>query len=215
MPDSEILNEIPPEPQHGFEPEVRAETADESRISFATRFKHLGQQLVHQGLWLTLVEGAENTVRLSMGAPTRRFTEITPQLFVGGQYSRRGWQTLKERGITAVVNMRSEYDDERAGLGIEHHLRLPTIDNTPPSLESLHKGVNFIQREIERGGKVYVHCWEGVGRGPTMAAAYLISTGLTVEQAWQTIRRVRPFIRPTEAQVAQIERFASEVAISL
>lgn len=214
MPETEKLNDTPIEPQHGFEPEVRAETADEIHIGLATRFKHLGQQIYQQGVWLTLVEGAENTVRLSMGAPTRRFTEITPQLFVGGQYSRRGWQTLKARGVTAVVNMRSEYDDERTGLAIESHLRLPTIDNTPPSIENLMKGVAFIQREIERGGKVYVHCWEGVGRGPTMAAAYLISTGLTPQQAWQTIRRVRPFIRPTEAQVAQIERFATQLADS-
>lgn len=209
MSDTDHLDNTTPEPQHGFEPEVRAETPDETQIRFTTRLKHLGQQIYQQGIWLTLVEGAENTIRISTGAPTRRFTEITPQLFVGGQYSRRGWLTLKARGITAVVNMRSEFDNERAGIAIERHLRLPTVDNTPPSLENLSEGVAFISREIERGGKVYVHCWEGVGRGPTMAAAYLISTGLTPEQAWQTIRHVRPFIRPTAAQVAQIERFAA------
>jgi hypothetical protein len=43
-----------------------------------------------------------------------------------------------------------------------------------------------------------------------MAAAYLVSTGLTADEAWATIREVRPFIRPKPEQVAQIERFAAK-----
>jgi hypothetical protein len=42
-----------------------------------------------------------------------------------------------------------------------------------------------------------------------MAAAYLISTGMTAEGAWALIRETRPFIRPTPVQVTQIERFAA------
>jgi hypothetical protein len=34
---------------------------------------------------------------------------------------------------------------------------------------------------------------------------------LTPDEAWKRIRDVRPFIRPTEAQVAQVERFAAEL----
>jgi protein-tyrosine phosphatase len=64
--------------------------------------------------------------------------------------------------------------------------------------------------EIERGGGVYVHCGAGVGRAPSMAAAYLVSTGLTADEAWATIREVRPFIRPKPEQMAQIERFAAK-----
>jgi len=49
-----------------------------------------------------------------------------------------------------------------------------------------------------------------VGRAPTMAAAYLVQQGMTPQDAWASIRRVRPFIRPTPAQVAQIEAFAAQ-----
>ena len=51
----------------------------------------------------------------------------------------------------------------------------------------------------------------GIGRAATMAVAYLISTGLTVDQAWALVREARPFIRPTAIQVAQIEHFAAQV----
>jgi dual specificity MAP kinase phosphatase len=67
----------------------------------------------------------------------------------------------------------------------------------------------FIMEEITRGGGIYVHCKSGVGRAATMAAAYLISTGLTPDRAWARIRKARPFIRPTAIQMEQIERFAA------
>jgi hypothetical protein len=40
--------------------------------------------------------------------------------------------------------------------------------------------------------------------------AYLIHTGLAADEAWARVREVRPFIRPTPVQVAQIERFAAQ-----
>ena len=44
-----------------------------------------------------------------------------------------------------------------------------------------------------------------------MAAAYLVSTGHTPAEAWKQIRKVRPFIRPTPAQIAQVDAFAEKV----
>lgn len=58
------------------------------------------------------------------------------------------------------------------------------------------------------GGKVYVHCMLGVGRSVTLIAAYLVAEGMTVDDAWRLIRRRRPFIQPTEVQMAQLERWA-------
>jgi dual specificity MAP kinase phosphatase len=109
--------------------------------------------------------------------------------------------------------MRAEFSDRRKNIIPPCYLHLPTIDNTPPTLEQLYQGVEFMKKEIDEGGKVYVHCWEGIGRGPTMVAAYLIKEmAMTADEAWKHIRKVRPFIRPTGAQVAQIERFAADVA---
>jgi hypothetical protein len=41
-----------------------------------------------------------------------------------------------------------------------------------------------------------------------MAAAYLVSTGLTPKEAWAKIRERRPFIRPQASQVSQVARLA-------
>jgi len=108
-------------------------------------------------------------------------------------------------GVTAIVNMRmhNDYSDaEHEGI---KYLHLPTVDNTPPPLEVLLKGADFIDSEIENGGSVYVHCRQGLGRGPTMAMAYLIKTGLTYVDAYAMIKRVRIFINPRPGQIAMLK----------
>ncbi|MFW6082850.1 MAG: protein-tyrosine phosphatase family protein, partial [Chloroflexota bacterium] len=59
-------------------------------------------------------------------------------------------------------------------------------------------------------GSVYVHCGSGVGRAPTLAAAYLVFTGLTPSEAWAKIRRTRPFILPRPRQIARVAEFVEE-----
>jgi len=166
-------------------------------------------RLTQQGIGPTFWWAADHLARIVTGAPLRRVSEIQPGLHVGGQHRRRGWRRMETRGITAVVNMRVEYDDEKAGVASAHYLYLPTPDDHAPSLEHLRQGAAFVAEEIGRGGSVYVHCGSGVGRAATMAAAYLVSTGLRPEEAWATIRRVRPFVRPTAVQLEQLERFAA------
>lgn len=151
----------------------------------------------------------DQVVRISTGAPVKRLSAITPQLYIGGQQRKRGLERMRALGITAVVNMReARHDDLLKGLTPERYLHLPTKDNTPPSVDDLLRGVAFIQGEIARGGVVYVHCGVGVGRAPTMAAAYLIASGVGPDEALNAIKNVRPFIHLTPGQRRQLWRFA-------
>ncbi len=168
------------------------------------------ERMTRQGIRSTVLWAVDHAVRLTSGANIRRLSQITPHLHVGGQFRRRGWRRLAARGVTAVINMRLELDDRAIGIAPPRYLYLPTVDDQAPMLEQLHKGVTFIETEIARGGSVYIHCGAGVGRAATMAAAYLVHRGLTLEEAWARVRQVRPFVRPTAAQVAQLERFAKE-----
>jgi hypothetical protein len=212
QPVPEATPEKPPQPDlhHPEVPEVIATRKDAVQgTSLWKQLVHLLQILRKQGLRLTLVEGFDQSTRLITGAPTRRYSQVMPNLYVGGQHKGRGWPRLRHRGITAVVSLRGELDDREQGVAPDHYLYLPTVDNHAPTLEHLREGVHFIQAQLENGGAIYIHCWEGVGRAPTMAAAYLVSTGMTPKAAWDKICCVRPFIRPIAIQVEQIERFAA------
>jgi len=197
------------------EPQVKNEPMElEKKGPLADLLKQLSSLwygIVDQGPWVSFLGLAELFARFITGAPIQRLSQITPQLHISGQHQGRGWKTLSKRGITAMVNMRTEFDDQAAGIAPPRYMHLKIIDNTPPTLEHLQAGSDFIAQEIKQGGKVYIHCAAGVGRAPTMAAAYLVSTGRSPAEAWTQIRKVRPFIRPTPAQIAQVDAFAEKV----
>lgn len=171
----------------------------------------LFEQLRKQGLRLTLLAAVDKFGRKLLGRPVWRYSWITSDILLGGQPARRFWRMLDDIGVKGVINMRAEHDylDRLGGTdGRFEYLYLPTVDNTAPTLEQLAEGVAFTRRILDTGGKLYIHCWEGLGRGPTMAAAYLVSTGMTPDEAWAAIARVRPFIRPVPAQRERLAAFA-------
>lgn len=165
----------------------------------------------HQGLRVTFTWFWTRCYLWIVGRPVWRYCCVTPELSIGGQVNAAGWRWLARQGITADLNLRSEFDDAAHGIAPDAYLWLPTPDDHAPTLCQLNSGVTFIRQVIEQGGKVYVHCASGVGRAPTMAAAYLISTGMGVEEALDLIRRVRPFIKLTPPQLALLEQFADLV----
>ena len=168
-------------------------------------------RLREQGFSTTALWFIERTYRILSGVSPARTSRVAPNLYVGGQHKRRGLKTMAARGVTACVDLRREYGDAAHGLALERQLSLPTDDDNTPTIDELQQAAEFIRQSLAEGRGVYIHCANGVGRAPTTAAAYLIATGLTPAQAWATIRKVRPFIRPTAVQREQIERFAQSV----
>jgi protein-tyrosine phosphatase len=158
-------------------------------------------------IWRFIDQG----IRKWTGAPVWRLSRITPQVYVGGQHYQ--WAALEQEGIAAVVNLREvHYDDVQRGIGGTYHLHLPTRDNTPPSMADLARGADFIAEQIQLGHKVYIHCGVGVGRAPSLAAAYFIKhERLNAREAIRLIRRTRPFVHLTGRQLDQLVRFEQEV----
>ncbi|RMG74023.1 MAG: protein phosphatase [Chloroflexi bacterium] len=172
----------------------------------------LSRRLREQGLKTTLIWIYGRGIPKLTGVPLLQFSRVTPQLYVGPQYGKRGKALLEREGIHYGVNLRIEFDDAAHGLALQHYLHLPTVDDDAPTLEQLEQGATFIHQAIEAGGKVYIHCAGGVGRAPTTAAAYLIKSGMTLEQALSTIRKVRPFISIMPPQMDILKQYEANLA---
>lgn len=192
--------------------EIEGKTEREATMDVAKFVRLFRVRLVTQGTRATFWWLFNVFNRLVLDRPLRAQSEINPHLFVGAQFRQRGWRVLQRWGIGGVINLRAEFDDRQLGVEMPAYLHLPTVDDAAPSLEHLQAGVEFYRRVKQEGGKVYIHCGAGVGRAPSMAAACLVAEGLTPAQAWEKIRRVRVFIRPTRVQQEQIERFAALMA---
>lgn len=167
------------------------------------------RRLLEHGVRATYLWIQDKIVRRTQGFSPPHISRVQPHLYVGGQHRRRGLTQMRALGISAVLNMREESDDAQRGVALDHYLWLSTTDDIAPTMEDLERGVDFIRQHIAEGRGVYIHCAAGVGRAPMMAAAYLVRTGMSAAQAWDTIRRVRPFIRPTPPQLTALDAFAN------
>ena len=110
---------------------------------------------------------------------------ITEQVVITGlRVTSENWCELSEKtGVTALVNMRAEYQDVIVPPPPVAYLWLPVKDHSDPTPEQLLLGVQFINTAVQIGRRVLIHCKVGVGRSATMAAAYLVWTGLSVDEA--------------------------------
>ncbi|NXH22785.1 PTPM1 phosphatase, partial [Bucco capensis] len=123
---------------------------------------------------------------------------------------------VAEENVRAVVTLNEEYEtrfiscsaQEWKAMGVEQ-LRLDTVDlSGVPSLENLHKGVEFILKHRACGNSVYVHCKAGRSRSATMVAAYLIQLHhWSPQKAIEAIAKIRPHILIRHKQVQVLETF--------
>ncbi len=131
------------------------------------------------------------------------WSRVDDHVILGAVPFRSDVDLLHGEGVAGVINTCHEYggpctDYERVGIV---QLHLPTIDFTPPTLEDVTKGVEFIRQHAESGRTVYVHCKAGRARSATVVACWLIaSRGITPEEAQKILLDCRPFVLPRIAR---------------
>ena len=169
------------------------------------------RRLKRDGLRTTLLWLYGRGIPALTGAPMVKYSLVAPGVLVGPQHRQAGLRRLAAMGVRYCVNMRTEFDDAEHGLAPEHYCHLPTVDDEAPTLEQLRRGVEFVEQAVSAGESVYIHCGGGIGRAPTMAAAYFISRGYTLDEAIALIRETRPFIHIMPPQLDQLRRFEASI----
>lgn len=127
------------------------------------------------------------------------FTQITPQLWLGGAPTyQRDYNFLVRHHINAVLNIRAEREDDTVFYE-QHgftHVRYPVPDVTVPDEATITEAVHWITGQVEAGRTILVHCAKGRGRSATLLAAYLMSQeGLTFDEANDLMRSKRPLTK--------------------
>jgi hypothetical protein len=137
------------------------------------------------------------------------YSQVTEQLAVGGAFRRGQIKRLKQRGVTAVVDCRLEASDDATALGqagIEF-LHLPTLDRHGFTYSQMESGVNWVLEHVAGGGRAFLHCEHGVGRGPLMTCAVLVAQGHSGPEALRLVRAARWQALPNDRQLAALLDF--------
>jgi protein-tyrosine phosphatase len=109
---------------------------------------------------------------------------------------------LKAGGIDAVLSVNHGMLVDPGALqaaGISYAC-IPFSRNAPPApgdfeicVEALPRAFAFVQKHVDAGKAVLIHCTSGKDRTGLLMSYYLMRTqGMTVEQALSEVRRVRP-----------------------
>ena len=85
-----------------------------------------------------------------------------------------------------VEGILSEY--KKAGFNTMH---FPINDQGVSSFSETKELINWMDSELEKEANILVHCVGGLGRTGLIAACYLVSQGITAQNAIQEIRKVR------------------------
>lgn len=133
----------------------------------------------------------------------RAFDEIVPGILVG----RRLLPGELPTGITAVLDLTSEFIEPEAIRGACRYVSLPILDASTLPLEN----VCPVLRELAAlPGSLYVHCAQGHGRTGMIAAALLVARGDApdAKAALARVQQARPGVRLSTQQERALDALA-------
>ncbi|SDH79008.1 Dual specificity phosphatase, catalytic domain [Actinokineospora alba] len=108
--------------------------------------------------------------------------------------------SLVDAGIEILVCAMPEDERELAGLDREAELAvgagltfvaIPITDFSVPDHAEVRPALVGLADRLSAGANIAVHCWGGIGRSSLLAAAILVLTGVTAENAWARVESAR------------------------
>ena len=92
------------------------------------------------------------------------------------------------------------------------YIRVPIVDNEENDAYKYFKNCcEFIEKAIENGGEVLIHCRHGQSRSVTITAAWLIyKNKMNVEDVLKYIKNKRPRINPNKGFVEQLYKWYND-----
>lgn len=128
-------------------------------------------------------------------------------LFIGNLFSTTS-NALVQHNITHVVSLfktKFERPDNVSFLDIQ-------ITDAPHIgiNDTIEQSMAFIKasRDVNPNARVLVHCYMGVSRSSSIIIAFLITQGMSFEEAFKSLTNVHPRADPNVGFVRQLEKFA-------
>lgn len=132
-------------------------------------------------------------------------SKVAEHIYLGGDFVARNREILRQNGITHVLNcvgfVCAEY--------FKAHLVYKTLwlqDNPNEDITSiLYDVFDYFEDVREQGGRVFVHCCQGVSRSTSLVIAYLMwREGQSFDDAFQFVKAARGIANPNMGFACQL-----------
>jgi len=144
----------------------------------------------------------------------RTMQEIVPGVFLGPYASagKKKYEELKTAGITHVICVRQDIEKNFIRPNFESEFSYLVVTLADNFLETIIPKVKetkeFIDSCLESGGKVLVHCNDGMSRAPSLVIAYLMETyGIDFKAALNHVQQRRFCVQPNDGFEQQLREF--------
>lgn len=124
-------------------------------------------------------------------------SQLYQGLYVGGDKVARDMEILRKNGITHIINCAGNacgnYFPEQFT-----YMTLFLKDSKHESIDCIfYQTVDFIENARNKGGRVFVHCYQGVSRSVTVCLSYIIfKERQTFEEVLKKASQVRAIVQP-------------------
>lgn len=150
-------------------------------------------------------------------AGARNFADLGGGLLLGAYDAASCPYVLQSLGVTHVVQVMKKSWPVRPPKFIGYKYFVIDVDDRDEEAGRLAAAWGdafaFISGALEdHRSKVYVHCFAGISRSPTVCIAYLMKEkGMTLEEADRTVRNTRPQVGPNEGFLEQLQKLDREL----
>ena len=163
--------------------------------------------------WKKLTGGSPNSA--SKGKRRFRFTWVLPgQLALGSlPVAATDYTHLEKEGIQAILSLCPEAEGSILSEFADRFecLRYPLPDShyqQPLQVEDVAGAVAVVNGEIAGGKALYLHCFAGIERSPTICIAYLCRhQKLEVWEALRCLKQVHPRTAPTQTELQVVQAY--------
>ncbi|XP_074120279.1 dual specificity phosphatase 28 isoform X2 [Sminthopsis crassicaudata] len=137
----------------------------------------------------------------------RQIARITPRLLLGPARVAADAELLARERVTFCVNVTRQQPCPRAP-GVRT-LRVPIFDDPAEDLLThLEPCCAALEEAARAGGTCLVYCKNGRSRSAAVCTAYLMRHGgLSLEQAFQVVKKARPVAEPNPGFWAQLRKY--------
>ncbi len=147
-----------------------------------------------------------------LGLPTKTDSKLSENLWIGAKPSWFGRFILKRfHGLVTYSLLEDFSGSNVSGFNLNGSHIPEHVEISESSFFTVLGDLNLL---INSGKKVFLHCREGVGRAPSVAIAYLVSNGWSLEDAVSVVKEKRSITRLSRLQQDSLARFSQRLSDS-